>query len=133
MAISSTIQFGDNNIKKYSREYKLVNLKCHFKRNDDRFRPTSDVTLESVLIDVIVPASDDRFLFEWYISGQEQTGRILTEISDPAKDNEPVWKEILFDEAVCFSMGEHYVKESLRRTLRLGLVASRIIMSDIEF
>lgn len=134
MAFSSFIQFGNNDIAKYSRQYQLKYVNCHFKRDTaNGLRPTTDAVCESVNMGVIVPGKDDRFLFDWYISGEPQTGRIIMEVSDPLKDNEEVYKEILFEDGMCFSMGEEYELDNTRRTLKLGFMAAAITISDIKF
>ena len=133
MALSSVIQFGDNELKKYSREYLLADLSCHFSRKDNMMRPTTDAICESLIINVIIPEKHDRFLYEWFINNVSNNGRILVEISDPLKDNEQVWKEILFEDAVCYSIKEYYNIDTTRRALQMGLVATKFIFSDVAF
>lgn len=133
MSLTSYIQFGNNELKKYSRQYSLKYTRCHLSRADNNIRPTTDAVCESINIGVIVPEKDDRFVYEWYISGDMQSGRILIEISDPMKDNEPVWKEIFFEGATCFSMSEDFKLDTNRRSLDLGIVATHIVISDLKF
>ncbi|MCH5223298.1 MAG: hypothetical protein J1E82_04590 [Muribaculaceae bacterium] len=133
MALSSVIQFGDNNITRYSREYPLLNVELHFKREDDGFRPTTDAVCESVVLSLVAPPEKDRFFNKWFIDGEEQSGCILTEISDPTKDNEPVVKEIYFQDAMLFSFEENFELDIRRRSFKLGMTAATFKIQDISF
>ena len=55
VSLSAYIQFGNNEIGKYSKEYMLKDVKCHFIREHDAIRPVADAYCESIEISVFVP------------------------------------------------------------------------------
>ena len=133
MSLTAYIQFGNNDIAKYSREYMLKDIRCHFKRNHDAVRPTEDAYCESIEISVFVPGKDDLMLIEWFANAEMQSGRILVEESDPLKEEEQKWHQIIFDDALCFSLREDFKQDEKRRVLYLGIMAQSLKADGVSF
>lgn len=105
-------------------------VRCHLKREYDFFHPTSKTVCESISLSIESPDRDDRFLQEWYITGDSHSGRILIDISDPAKENQERIKQIFFEDAVCFSIGESFASDSVRRIINLNINCEKVRTSD---
>ena len=133
MSLSAHLQFGDNQISRYSKQYQLKEVKCHFQKSHDNVRPTSDAFCERIDVSVFIPGKEDLSLYEWFSSGSLQTGRILVEQTNPIHDNETQWHEILFEDAVCFSMKEEYKLDERRRILHLSFMAAHIEADGVVF
>lgn len=133
MSLSAYIQFGNNEIGKYSKEYMLKDVKCHFIREHDAIRPVADAYCESIEISVFVPGKDDLMLIEWFANAEMQSGRILVEESDPLKEEEQKWHQIIFDDALCFSLREDFRQDEKRRVLYLGIMAQSLKADGVSF
>lgn len=133
MALLTKLQFGDNAIRKYSKEYTLEKIEIHFIRETDTFGPCGDTLCNSLSISVVGEAGEDNFLYQWYISGENYSGRILLESIDIEDKNGSVIKEILFDDAQCYELNEEFKLDEERRTVSLALTTSKLSISDLEF
>ena len=83
---------------------------------------------------VVVPGREDLNLYEWYVDQSVLSGRILVALPAPAPNQEAEWKEILFEDGVCFSFSEEYhIDVRHRRMLTLSIVAEDVIVDEINF
>lgn len=133
MSLTAYLQFGNNEIGKYSKEYMLKDVKCHFIRNHDAVRPTEDAFCESIELSIFVPGKEDLMLIEWFANAELQSGRILVEESDPRREEEHKWHQILFEDALCFSLREDFRQDDKRRVLYLSIMAHRIQADGVNF
>ena len=134
MSLTAKLQFGDNETGLYDKEYKVTDFKCHFLRRNNEARPDSSAQCDRVEFTVVAPGQNDLTLYEWYVNRSAMSGRILIELSSPARNEDSEWKEILFEDGVCFSMSEEYhIDRNVRRTLKLQIAASEITVDDIVF
>ena len=134
MSTSARLQFGDNGFRRYAREYQVTDFKCQVIRPHNDARPDGSARCERMELTLVVPGRDDLNLYEWYVGGFSLSGRILVELPTPAQNQAGEWKEILFENGVCYSLSESYhIDEKLRRTLTLGIVADDITVDGIHF
>ena len=77
MALIARLQFGNNDSKVYSSEYLVADCHCHFSRHHNQFRPDADARCERVEIVVVAPGKENLNLYDWYISGDPISGRVL--------------------------------------------------------
>jgi len=134
MALTARLQFGDNDQGLYPREYLVANCRCHFSRRYNGFRPDMDAICERVEITVIAPGMEDLSLYEWYINGTLQSGRLIYDLSGISGNDEPVTREVLFNDAYCFALAEEYnINGGNRRLLKLSIVGENITINDSKF
>ena len=121
-------------VRRYSREYQLADFKCHVTRSHNEARPDGSARCERMELTVVVPGREDLNLYEWYVDQSVLSGRILVALPAPAPNQEAEWKEILFEDGVCFSFSEEYhIDVRLRRMLTLSIVAEDVIVDEITF
>lgn len=134
MAIIAKLQFGDNASRRYAREYLVTDFKCHVSRRHNEARPDSRPRCESLELTVVAPGRDDLNLTEWYVGETCMSGRLLVELPAPSPNQPPQWKEVLFENGLCYGLAEDYhIDERVRRSLRLSIVAEEMTIDTIEF
>ena len=134
MALTARLQFGDNDSKNYSAEYFVADCHCHFMRHHNHFHPDADARCERVEVIVVAPGKENLNLFDWYISGNPLSGRLLFDLSSMHGGEFTSAKELLFEDAYCFSLAEDYhVDTSNRRCLKLSFMAEKMIVNDVEY
>lgn len=134
MALTARLQFGDNESKAYPEEYLVADCHCHFVRHHNQFHPDEDARCERVEVIVVAPGKENLNLFDWYISGNPISGRLLFDLSSMHGGEFTTSKELLFEDAYCFSLAEDYhVDSSNRRYLKLSFMAEKIIVNDVEY
>ena len=129
----ASLQFGDNGVNLYSKEYLVAECNCHFTRCHNQFRPDGNARCDKLTVKLVAPGKEDLTIFEWYASNSVQSGRIVFTLPfmDNSTDN---IKEICFDDAHCLSIAENYdIGASSRRTLTLEIVPGRIVIDSVEF
>ena len=132
MALMARLQFGDNTEGKYSVEYLVMDCHIQCSRHHDHFRPDTDARCEKVELVVVAPGREDLNLYEWYIQNSTMSGRIVFDLQSLTAD--AVEKVILFEEAYCYAIEEEYhIDAQKRRSLRLLLVAEKLIINDTTF
>ena len=132
MALMARLQFGDNTEGKYSVEYLVMDCHIHCSRHHDHFRPDTDARCEKVELVVVAPGREDLNLYEWYIQNSTMSGRIVFDLQSLTAD--AVEKVILFEEAYCYAIEEEYhIDAQKRRSLRLLLVAEKLMINDTTF
>ena len=136
MALTARLQFGDNESRMYpeSSEYLVADCHCHFVRHHNQFHPDTDARCERVEMIVVAPGKENLNLHDWYISGNPLSGRLLFDLSDLRGSEHITSKELLFEDAYCFSLAEEYhIDTTNRRYLKLSFVAEKIIVNDVEY
>lgn len=134
MALNARLQFGDNESQRYTKEYLVTDLHCHFTRHHNQFIPDTDARCERVVITVVAPGKQDLTLFDWYISQSAMTGRVIVDLINPGSGDSITPKVLTFEDAYCFSLTENYcIGTNARRSLRLSFVADKIEVSSIQF
>lgn len=134
MALIARLQFGDNNVKRYAKEYLVTDFKCRATRRHNGVRPDSDAMFERIDLTVIAPGRQDLNLYQWYANGESQNGRILIELSSPTPNGMDEWKQVLFEDASCFAISENYsIDNRKRRELTLSIMAMKVTVDDVIF
>ena len=134
MSLTARLQFGDNASGRYSKEYLVTDFKCHVFRRHNEARPDGTPKCESIELTVVVPGRDDLNLTEWYVHRSTMSGRILVELSTPEQNQPSQWKEVLFEDGLCYALSEEYhIDKRMRRSLRLSVVASEITIDSVVF
>lgn len=134
MALIAFLEFGDNNIKRYSRQYLVSDCRLVFDRTYNAFRPDRAARCERVEVVVVAPGKEDLNLFEWFASQGVRDGRLVISLSNDGKLDENDSQVLYFDEAKCFSLCECYdIDTSKRRLLKLGITAEKMTIDDVTF
>jgi hypothetical protein len=134
MALAAHIQFGDNKSGRYNNDYLLVNCHCSFRRSHNDLRPDGAACCDSVEVEMVAPSRDDMTLHNWFMDRDERSGRIVFDLTSSAADNAQPTRVLLFEEARCFSLEEHYDKDTrFRRLLKLAFEAESITMENVDF
>lgn len=134
MSLLKKLQIGDNATGMYTKEYLLVDYKCHTCRSHNELRPNADMSCERIELTVIAPGVDDMSIYDWFIDQTSVDGRILIELPAILYQGNTEYKEIQFEGASCFSLEEHYeIDKNQRRVLRIGMIASTVVIDGIEY
>ena len=132
MPIIASLQLGDNTVRRYSREYLLTDFKCHLTRSHNEALPDGSARCDRMELTLVAPGRVDLNLYEWYVDQSVLSGRILVALPSAHQGEE--WKEVLFEDGVCFSISEEYHNDvRLRRMLTLGIAAEDVIVDEINF
>ena len=133
MALIAVLEFGDNNIRRYSKQYLVSDCRLVFDRTYNAFRPDRAARCERVEVVVVAPGKEDLTLFEWFADQSVLDGRITISLG-ATNDNSLDSQEIVFEDAVCFALSEMYdIESSKRRLLKLSILASKICIDDVCF
>ena len=134
MALTARLQFGDNTVGLYSKEYLVADCHLHFKRHHNHFKPNTDARCETMELVVVAPGREDLNLYEWYIQNSTLSGRLVFDLSDIRGGDFLSSKELLFEDAYCFLLAEDYhIDSSNRRYLKMSFVAETIIVNGVEY
>ena len=134
MALIAVLEFGDNNIKRYSKQYLVSDCRFVFDRPYNAFSPEGAARCERLEIVVVAPGKADLSLFEWFSSQGTQDGRIVISLTNENKLNDTDTQEVYFNEAKCFSLSECYdIDNQRRRLLRLGVIAEKMNVDNVSF
>ena len=124
MALTAVLEFGDNNIKRYSKQYLVSDCRFLFARPFNGFSPEGETRCERVELVVVAPGKDDLSLIEWFSTQNVQNGRIVISVTNDYKDADSDTQILYFEEAKCFSLSEYYdINISRRRLLKLAISA----------
>lgn len=133
MTITAKLQFGNNDLHIYNREYLIVECKVHANRKYDAYHPISQAQTKSIELTVVAQSSLDLHLQEWYINQNPESGRLLLEMTD-FDDFSSTAREILFEDAQCYSIAEKYnINDNRRRLIVLQFVANKTTIDDVDF
>ena len=134
MALTATLEFGDNNIKRYSQQYLVSDYHLVFVRSYNAYAPEETARCERLELVVVAPGRDDLSLFEWFTTQGAQDGRIVI---GSGYDKNMIAEDvqvIYFEEARCFSLSESYdITSQRRRLLKLGIVAEQIDIDGVNY
>lgn len=132
MALTAVLEFGDNNIKRYSKHYLVSDCRFLFQRPNNGYSPEGSVRCERVEVTVVAPGKEDLGLVEWFSSQDVQNGRIVISLSNDLKDNDSDTQILYFEEAKCFSLSEYYdINVSRRRILKLAISAETMEIDGV--
>ena len=132
MALTAVLEFGDNNIKRYSKQYLVSDCRFVFARANNGFSPEGDTRCERVEVTVVAPGKEDLGLIEWFSSQEVQNGRIVISLTNDLRDNDTDTQVLYFEEAKCFSFSEYYdINISRRRLLKLAISAERMEIDGV--
>ena len=132
MALTAVLEFGDNNIKRYSKHYLVSDCRFLFQRSSNSFSPEGAVRCERVEVIVVAPGKEDLGLVEWFSTQDVQNGRIVISLTNDLKDNDTDTQILYFEEAKCFSFSEYYdINVSRRRLLKLAISAERMEIDGV--
>ena len=133
MALTAVLEFGDNNIRRYSKKFMVADCRFVFDRSYNDFCPEGDTRCERMELFVVAPGKDDLTLFEWFADQSVLDGRVTISLG-ATNDNSLDSQEIVFEEAVCFALSEMYdINSSMRRLLKLSILANKICIDDVCF
>ena len=133
MALTAVLEFGDNNIRRYSKKFMVADCRFVFDRSYNDFCPEGDTRCERMELFVVAPGKEDLTLFEWFADQSVLDGRITISLG-ATNDNSLDSQEIVFEEAVCFALCEMYdIDSSMRRLLKLSILAKKICIDDVCF
>ena len=134
MALTTVLQFGDNDIGRYTKEYLVVSCHSAFGRSYNHLRPEGKPRCERVEITVVAPGKDDLSLYDWYINQDLQDGRIVLDISPTTAQDVGQQRVLEFENAQCFSLSENYeINTQYRRLLTLAFEAETVTVDEVEF
>ena len=132
MALTAVLEFGDNNIKRYSKQYLVSDCRLLFARPFNGFSPEGAARCERVEVTVVAPGKDDLGLIEWFSTQGVQNGRLVISLTNELKDNESDSQILYFEEAKCFSLSEYYdINVSRRRLLKLAIGAETLEIDGV--
>jgi len=134
MALIAVLEFGDNNIKRYSKQYLVADCRFVFDRPYNAFRPGQNAQCNRIEVDVVAPGKEDLELFEWFASQGVRDGRILISLANEGQKLDSDEQTLYFNDAKCFTLAEFYdIDVAKRRILRLGITASELTIDDVIF
>lgn len=133
MALTAVLEFGDNNIRRYAKQFMVADCRFVFDRSYNDFCPEGDTRCERMELFVVAPGKEDLMLFEWFANQSVLDGRVVISLG-AANDSSLDSQEIVFEEAVCFALSEMYdINSSMRRLLKLSILANKICIDDVCF
>lgn len=133
MALLASIQFGDNDNRRYSKEYLVSDVKCHIQRQHNQFYADSNAKCERLEVTVVAPGKEDLTFVDWYVSQSLMSGRVVIAMSNEVKLDASDNKEILFEDAKCFQLKERYDIEGGRRMMTLSIEANTMTIDHVQF
>ena len=132
MALTAVLEFGDNSIKRYSKQYLVSDCRLLFARPFNGFSPEGAARCERVEVTVVAPGKDDLGLIEWFSTQGVQNGRIVISLTNDLKTDESDSQILYFEEAKCFSLSEYYdINVSRRRLLKLASSAETMEIDGV--
>lgn len=133
MALTAVLEFGDNSIKRYSKQFLVADCRFVFDRPYNDFCPEGHTRCERMELFVVAPGKEDLTLFDWFANQSVLDGRVIISLG-ATNDNSLDSQEIYFEEAVCFALSEMYdIESSMRRLLKLSILANKICIDDVCF
>lgn len=134
MALIAVLEFGDNNIRRYTKQYLLSDCRLVFDRPYNAFSPERIARCERMEVVVIAPGKSDLSLFHWFSEQEVKEGRIAISLVGDAMQNQTDPQVIYFENGRCLSLSEMYdIDNSSRRLIKLAIVADSIEIEDVEF
>ena len=100
MALTAVLEFGDNSIKRYSKQYLVSDCRFLFQRPNNGFSPEGAARCERVEVTVVAPGKEDLGLIEWFSSQDVQNGRIVISLTNDLRKDETDTQILYFEEAI---------------------------------
>jgi len=127
MALTAVLEFGDNHIKRYSKQYMVSDCQLVYARSYNEFCPEQSARCERMEVVVVAPGKDDLSFFQWFSRRETRDGRVVINLANDAQSMNSAPQIIYFEEAQCFSLSEVYdIDTSHRRLIRLALMPRTI-------
>ena len=134
MALTAVLEFGDNSIKRYSKQYLVSDCRLVFNRSYNSFCPSGAARCERLEVVVVAPGKTDLSLFEWFSNQGTMSGRLFISLANEAKLDDTDAQILYFEDAQCFSLSEFYdIDVSRRRLLRLSISAENMNIDGVTF
>ena len=134
MALLATLQFGDNNVKRYTREYLVTACRTSFATSHNQFRPDGIARCTQIELTVIAPGREDLNLYDWFVEQGAISGRVVFDLSEIASAGHGSQRIMMFENAQCFALKETYdIDSHFRRLLVLSFEAETVTVDDVEF
>lgn len=136
MSLSAILHFGNNTEQRYNSQYKLVDCKYRFSKhfNNRTNRPDRDAKCGVVELTIIAPGKSDLNLYNWYIEREILSGYIEFELPSTEASSSTITKKLVFNDAYCFSLTEHYsILSNSQRVLKLEFVAEKMEIDSVKF
>jgi hypothetical protein len=132
MALVAILEFGDNGIKRYSKQYLVSDCRLLFSRAFNGYSPEGGARCERVEVTVVAPGKEDHSLIEWFSSQDVMSGRLVISLTNEFRDNDSDTQTLYFEDAKCFCLSECYdIKVSCRRLLKLAITAETIKIDNV--
>jgi hypothetical protein len=134
MALTAVLEFGDNSIKRYSKQYLVSDCRFVFNRPYNGFCPKGCAHCERVEVVVVAPGRNDLNLFQWFSTQSTQSGRIVISLTNESNGIDSDAQILYFEDAKCFSLSECYdVDTNKRRLLKLAISAEQMDIDGVKF
>ena len=134
MALIAVLEFGDNSIRRYTKQYLLSDCRFVFDRPYNAFSPERPAHCERIEVVVIAPGKSDLGLFQWFSEQENREGRIAISLISDVAQNETEPQVVYFENARCLSLSEMYdIDNSSRRLIKLAIISDKIEIEDVEF
>ena len=134
MALIAALEFGDNNVQRYTKQYLLADCRFVFDRPYNAFSPERPARCERLEVVAVAPGKNDLTLFQWFSDQEVKDGRIVISLTGDSMQNTADPQVIYFEEAKCLKLSEIYdIDNSQRRLIKLAIIASSIEIEDVEF
>ncbi len=134
MALLATLQFGDNNVGRYTREYLVTACKTSYATSHNHFRPDGIARCTRIEVAVIAPGRDDLNLYDWFVEQGAFSGRVVFDLSEITSAQQGSQRILKFENAQCFSISESYdIATHYRRQIILAFEAEIVTIDDVEF
>ena len=133
MALTAVLEFGDNSIKRYSKQYLVADCRMVFNRPYNAFSPQGIARCERIELSLVAPGKEDLGLFEWYTNQSLHDGRLIITMSGGMQET-PDTQTLYFENARCFSLSERYdINTSHRRVVILAIGAEKMEIDEVTF
>ncbi len=133
MALAAVLEFGDNQLQRYSKQYLVTNCRLLFERPYNNFRTEGAARCERMELELVAPGKTDLLFFEWYISQGIYNGRLVINFAGADATEESV-QVITFEDAICYALSENYdIGTSRRRMIKLGISAERVSVDGMDY
>jgi len=134
MALTAVLEFGDNSIRRYTKQYLLSDCRFVFDRPYNAFSPERPAHCERIEVVVIAPGKSDLGLFQWFSEQENREGRIAISLISDVAQNETEPQVVYFENGRCLSLSEMYdIDNSSRRLIKLAIISDKIEIEDVEF
>ena len=134
MALTAVLEFGDNGIKRYPKQYLISDYQLVFDRSYNAFAPNEQARCERLEVEVVAPGRDDLGLIEWFSTQSAQDGRIVISQGYDLNRGDEDTQVIYFEEGKCFALSECYdINGQRRRLLKLAIIAEKLDIDGIIY